>query len=77
MSGSVWGGWVHAKSTAVQMYPGWSARDNYAIHKKRRKRKVKQVDSKGEDGSMEEEKNKDGESCYQEYYRVFICLHIL
>jgi hypothetical protein len=32
------------------MYPGWSARDNYAIHKKRRKRKVKQVDSKGEEG---------------------------
>ena len=26
----------------VQMYPGWSARDNYAVHKKRRKRKVKQ-----------------------------------
>ena len=26
----------------VQMYPGWSARDNYAVHKKRRKRKIKQ-----------------------------------
>jgi hypothetical protein len=26
------------------MYPGWSARDNYAVHKKRRKRKTKTVD---------------------------------
>ena len=26
----------------LQMYPGWSARDNYAIHKKRKKRKIKQ-----------------------------------
>ena len=25
----------------LQMYPGWSARDNYAVHKKRRKRKAK------------------------------------
>ncbi len=25
----------------LQMYPGWSARDNYAVHKKRRKRKTK------------------------------------
>ncbi|XP_064392011.1 transcription factor 7-like 2 isoform X2 [Halichondria panicea] len=25
----------------MQMYPGWSARDNYAVHKKRRKRKAK------------------------------------
>ena len=24
------------------MYPGWSARDNYAIHKRRKKRKIKQ-----------------------------------
>lgn len=28
----------------MQMYPGWSARDNYAVHKKRRKRKTKTVD---------------------------------
>ena len=35
-----------------QMYPGWSARDNYAIHKKRRKRKVKQVDK--EEGAVED-----------------------
>lgn len=41
------------------MYPGWSARDNYAIHKKRRKRKVKQVDSKGEEGV--EDSNKESE----------------
>ena len=27
-----------------QMYPGWSARDNYDVHKKRRKRKTKTVD---------------------------------
>lgn len=40
------------------MYPGWSARDNYAVHKKRRKRKVKQVDSKAEDAL--EERNKEG-----------------
>ena len=26
----------------MQMYPGWSARDNYAIHKKRKKKKSKQ-----------------------------------
>ena len=26
----------------LQMYPGWSARDNYAVHKKRKKRKIKQ-----------------------------------
>ena len=26
----------------MQMYPGWSARDNYAIHKKRRKKRPKQ-----------------------------------
>ena len=32
----------------VQMYPGWSARDNYAVHKKRRKRKVKQPDGKSD-----------------------------
>ena len=43
------------------MYPGWSARDNYAIHKKRRKRKVKQVDSKSENASAEEDKSKTSE----------------
>ena len=43
------------------MYPGWSARDNYAIHKKRRKRKVKQVDSKGAEDSVEDS-NKESES---------------
>ena len=26
----------------MQMYPGWSARDNYAVHKKRKKRRQKQ-----------------------------------
>jgi hypothetical protein len=26
----------------MQMYPGWSARDNYAAHKKRRKKRQKQ-----------------------------------
>ncbi len=30
-----------------QMYPGWSARDNYALHKKRKK--VKQVKASVED----------------------------
>jgi len=24
----------------MQMYPGWSARDNYALHKKRKRRKT-------------------------------------
>ena len=27
----------------LQMYPGWSARDNYAVHKKRKKRKIKNL----------------------------------
>lgn len=40
------------------MYPGWSARDNYAVHKKKRKRKLKQVDSKGDDS--QEEGHKEG-----------------
>jgi len=36
------------------MYPGWSARDNYAVHKKRRKRKVKQGGGAGAaDGKAE------------------------
>lgn len=29
----------HERAKHMQMYPGWSARDNYAIHKKRKKRK--------------------------------------
>ena len=33
----------------MQMYPGWSARDNYAIHKKRRKKRQKQQQD-SEDG---------------------------
>ncbi len=37
----------------MQMYPGWSARDNYAIHKKRRKKKVKQVNEPVEDDGEE------------------------
>ena len=41
------------------MYPGWSARDNYAVHKKRRKRKVKQVENKVEESI--EERSKEGE----------------
>lgn len=39
------------------MYPGWSARDNYAVHKKRRKRKVKQGGSGGGSGSGSEQRN--------------------
>lgn len=27
----------------MQMYPGWSARDNYAVHKKRRRKPKKQA----------------------------------
>ena len=39
----------------MQMYPGWSARDNYAVHKKRRKRKVKAVEkSEDEEGACGE-----------------------
>lgn len=38
----------------MQMYPGWSARDNYAVHKKRRKRKVKAVEkSEDEEGACD------------------------
>ncbi|XP_041378760.1 LOW QUALITY PROTEIN: transcription factor 7-like [Gigantopelta aegis] len=36
----------------MQMYPGWSARDNYAIHKKRRKKRPKTTAN--EEGSMNE-----------------------
>ena len=27
----------------MQMYPGWSARDNYAVHKKRKRKPKKQT----------------------------------
>lgn len=37
----------------MQMYPGWSARDNYAVHKKRRKKKVKQVNEPVEEDNGE------------------------
>lgn len=39
----------------MQMYPGWSARDNYAVHKKRKKRKLKQVQQE------EQEDNEDND----------------
>ncbi len=29
----------------MQMYPGWSARDNYAVHKKRKKKKPRAMES--------------------------------
>ncbi len=60
LGGCVWK-WLDSRAMFVQMYPGWSARDNYAIHKKRRKRKVKQVESKGDEIAMDEDKGKDGE----------------
>lgn len=41
----------------LQMYPGWSARDNYAVHKKRRKRKAK---PKEEEVEEEEEEQQGG-----------------
>lgn len=31
------------------MYPGWSARDNYAVHKKRKKRKNKPMKDEDEE----------------------------
>lgn len=31
------------------MYPGWSARDNYAVHKKRKKRKNKPMKEEDEE----------------------------
>ena len=34
----------------MQMYPTWSARDNYAVHKKRKKRKVKAEVVEEDDG---------------------------
>ena len=37
----------------LQMYPGWSARDNYAVHKKRRKRKAKPKEEEVEDEEEE------------------------
>ena len=48
---------VHVGMSLVKMYPGWSARDNYAIHKKRRKRKVKQAD-KGDESVQENKESK-------------------
>ena len=33
----------------LQMYPGWSARDNYAVHKKRKKRKNKPMKEEDEE----------------------------
>ena len=36
----------------MQMYPGWSARDNYAIHKKRRKKKAKPKVDDNDDGKF-------------------------
>ena len=38
----------------LQMYPGWSARDNYAVHKKRKKRKNK---------PMKEEEEEEQQGC--------------
>ena len=41
----------------MQMYPGWSARDNYAVHKKR-KRKPKKQSQPEETAVMAEEKGR-------------------
>ncbi|NP_001292177.1 uncharacterized protein LOC100641322 [Amphimedon queenslandica] len=38
----------------MQMYPGWSARDNYAAHKKRRKKRSKQAEGSDEPNSFNE-----------------------
>ncbi|CAI8014936.1 Protein pangolin, isoform J [Geodia barretti] len=43
----------------MQMYPGWSARDNYAVHKKR-KRKPKKQSQPEETAVMAEEKDSSG-----------------
>ena len=45
----------------LQMYPGWSARDNYAVHKKRRKRKAK---PKEEEVEEEEEEQQGCGTCF-------------
>lgn len=48
----------------MQMYPGWSARDNYAVHKKRKKRKIKQVQQEEQEDHEEldpEQSADDGE----------------
>ncbi len=45
------------------MYPGWSARDNYAVHKKRRKRKAKS--EKGNDEGMDSITNYDSQGFMQ------------
>lgn len=36
----------------MQMYPGWSARDNYAAHKKRRKKRTNNKQSDSGDDSI-------------------------
>ena len=41
----------------MQMYPGWSARDNYAVHKKR-KRKTKKQAQPEETVTTDQEKGK-------------------
>ena len=35
----------------MKMYPGWSSRDNYALHKRRKKKKPKQMDRQTDDDS--------------------------
>ncbi len=53
------------------MYPGWSARDNYAVHKKRRKRKIKQGGGAGAaDGKAES--SDDTRECVS----VLVCIFI-
>ncbi len=38
----------------MQMYPGWSARDNYAVHKKRKKKKPTKLSDTGMADIMED-----------------------
>ena len=44
----------------MQMYPGWSARDNYAVHKKRKKRKpAREVEECSTSGTTESDSMTD------------------
>ena len=40
----------------MQMYPGWSARDNYAAHKKRRKKRVTKQAEDGDEATCNSSK---------------------
>ncbi len=46
----------------MQLYPGWSARDNYATHTKKKKLKRDHHDHHDDDGSTDFENHEEGKS---------------